>query len=67
MAYVTLDDDTGQMEGAVMPTTYARAQDDLKDGAFVVAQGRMDQRREGSMAIFELHFLPLSSGPVRRR
>jgi DNA polymerase-3 subunit alpha len=65
MAWLTLADGTGAIEGAVFPNAYARLADAageeslLREGAFLVARGRLAQQEATGSKLFidEVHVL----------
>ena len=55
MAFATLSDESAQIDLAIMPKTYARIQERVKEKMLVEVEGKKDDAR--SIAVFELHLL----------
>jgi len=53
MAFVTLQDGTGQIEAVVFPRIYEETKDALKQNALIVIEGKIDKREERISLIAE--------------
>ena len=51
MAFLTLSDETGEMEAVVFPDQYRRLSPLLEEGALLFAAGKMEERQEKTQFI----------------